>query len=236
VSRVMLRAEEGYELRPELAPPEADLVVLGNPTNPTSVLHPANPVRKLAAPGRVIVVDEAFADAVPGEPQSLSSDRATPGLLVLRSLTKTWALASRRAGYALGSADLLTRLSTGRPHWPVGTLNLEAVPACCEPPAVAEAEASAEFIAYHRRWLAGELAAIPGMRGCQPAHAPFLLVQVPDGPRVLTRLRAAGIAVRRCDIFPGLTPDHLRIAVRPPGQATVLLETLLVAVSGDAIV
>ena len=43
-------------------PDDADLVFVGNPTNPTSVLHPAAEIAKLARPGRVLVVDEAFAD------------------------------------------------------------------------------------------------------------------------------------------------------------------------------
>ena len=49
-----------YRLQPERVSGDADLVVLGNPTNPTSVLHPAEVVRALAQPGRVLVVDEAF--------------------------------------------------------------------------------------------------------------------------------------------------------------------------------
>ena len=54
-------------------PDEADLVVVGNPTNPTSVLHPREHILRLRRPGRVVVVDEAFADAVPGERESLAS-------------------------------------------------------------------------------------------------------------------------------------------------------------------
>ncbi|MGH3833597.1 MAG: Rv2231c family pyridoxal phosphate-dependent protein CobC, partial [Pseudonocardiaceae bacterium] len=122
--------DTAHRLRPERIPATADLVVLGNPTNPTSVLHPAELVRALARPGRVLVVDEAFADAVPGERQSLAADRDTPGLLVFRSLTKTWALPGLRAGYALGAPELLAQLAAPRPPWPVNTLALEAVRAC----------------------------------------------------------------------------------------------------------
>ncbi|EQD85670.1 hypothetical protein N599_13860, partial [Saccharopolyspora erythraea D] len=136
VTRVVLDAEDGYRLRPEAVPEEADLVVLGNPTNPTSVLHPAESIRALRRPGRVVVVDEAFADTVPGEPESLAGS-AEPGLLVIRSLTKMWGLPGLRAGYALGEPALLARLGQNRPHWPLGTLVLEAVRACLEPDAIA---------------------------------------------------------------------------------------------------
>jgi histidinol-phosphate aminotransferase len=59
-----------------------------------------------------------------------------------------------------------------------------------------------------------------------PSAANFLLLRVPDGPRVLAALSAAGIAVRRAGTFPGLGPDHLRVAVRPPADNRRLLDAL----------
>jgi histidinol-phosphate aminotransferase len=218
--------DAAHRLKPELIPFEADLVVLGNPTNPTSVLHPAEKVRALARPGRVLVVDEAFADAVPGERESLAADRTTPGVLVFRSLTKTWALPGLRAGYALGAPDLLARLAAPRPPWPVGTLVLEAVQVCSDAGAVAEAAAIAAQVVQHREWMAHQLAELPGVSVHQPAAAPFLLLRVPGGGRVRAALADAGIAVRRADTFPGLTADHLRVAVRPPEIAGLLVEAL----------
>ena len=206
-------------------PEAADLVVIGNPSNPTSELRRAREIAALARPGRVLVVDEAFMDAVPGEPESLAG-ADLPGLLVLRSLTKTWALPGLRAGYALGAPDLLTRLARHRPHWPVGTLTLEAVTACAQPHAVAEAEDAAVEMAAHREWLAERLNRIPGVRVYGPAAAPFLLLRVRDGERVRAGLRARGIAVRRGDTFPGLTTDHLRVAVREPARCADLLTAL----------
>ena len=97
VQRVLLSADDGFTLHPRQIPDRADLVLIGNPTNPTGVLHPADVLRRLLRPGRTVVVDEAFMDAVPGETQSLA-DATVPGLVVLRSLTKTWGLAGLRAG------------------------------------------------------------------------------------------------------------------------------------------
>ena len=124
--------ERPFRLSGAGIPEDADLVVIGNPTNPTSVLHRREELLKLRRPGRILVVDEAFADAVPGEPESLAGD-PLPDVLVLRSLTKTWALAGLRVGYALGSPEVLARLTAQRAHWPVGTLQLEAIAACCGP-------------------------------------------------------------------------------------------------------
>src|SRR3954468_3206332 len=126
VDRVILPESDGFRLDAALVPEDSELVFVGNPTNPTSVLHPADEIAKLARPGRVLVVDEAFADTtyrpgVAGEPESLASRRDLPGLVVLRSLTKTWALAGLRIGYLLGPADLLPRLAAAQPLWPVST-------------------------------------------------------------------------------------------------------------------
>jgi histidinol-phosphate aminotransferase len=235
VHRALTDAADGHRLHPDTVPDDADLVVIGNPTNPTSVLHPAATVRAMARPGRVLVVDEAFADSLPGEPQSLASDSETAGLLVLRSLTKTWALPGLRAGYVLGSPALLARLARPRPAWPVGTLGLVAVAACCAPEAVARAAADAAGLVHHRRWLVEALTGLPDVEVQLPASAPFLLLRVPDGPSVRSRLRADGIAVRRGDTFPGLTADHLRVAVRPPEQSRVLVEALRAALYGSGV-
>ena len=69
---VLLDAAAGFALDADTVPDDADLVIVGNPTNPTSVLHPESTLRALARPGRVLVVDEAFMDSVPGEHHSLA--------------------------------------------------------------------------------------------------------------------------------------------------------------------
>lgn len=214
VARVVLAAP--YVLDPALVPAEADLVVLGNPTNPTSVLHPEAALQALRRPGRLLVVDEAFMDAVVGEVGSLAG-AALPDVLVLRSLTKTFALAGLRAGYALGAPEVLARLGRTRAHWPLGTLALEAVVACSEPAGVAWAEAEAGVIAAERTHMEAGLQIAPG------AAAPFLLLRVDDGPTLRDALRSRGIAVRRGDTFPGLTPDHVRLAVRGRHDVVALL-------------
>ncbi len=192
-------------------PDDADLVVIGNPTNPTSVLHSRDDVLRLRRPGRILVVDEAFADAVPGEPESLAGD-SLPDVLVLRSLTKTWALAGLRVGYALGAPKLLARLTSRRPHWPVGTLQLAAIVACCAAEAVADAAADALRLAGLRDQMASGLSAVGAV--VIDGRAPFILFHHPDAEELRKGLGNKGIAIRRCDTFVGLGDRYLRAAVR----------------------
>ncbi|MDT5139573.1 MAG: histidinol-phosphate aminotransferase [Mycobacterium sp.] len=224
--------EPPFTLDAAAVPDDADLVVVGNPTNPTSVLHTRKQLLALRRPGRIVVVDEAFADSIPGEPQSLAGD-PLPDVLVLRSLTKTWALAGLRVGYALGAPDLLERLTAQRAHWPVGTLQLTAIAACCTQQAVAEAVAdAAQLVAVRAAMVAGlESVGVAVVDG----RAPFVLFSSPDAELIRNQLRDRGIAVRRCDTFVGLDGNYLRAAVRPEWSRMVesIGETLACVPSGS---
>lgn len=199
-------------------PDDADLVVVGNPTNPTGVLHRREDILALRRPGRLIVVDEAFADGIPGEAQTLASE-SLPDVLVLRSLTKTWSLAGLRVGYALGAPEVLARLTARRPHWPLGTLQLEAIAAGSSPEAIASADAAARRLAELRG------AMVAGLDGLGlhvvAGDAPFVLFRVPDAELMRKHLESKSIAVRRCDTFVGLPENYLRAAVRPEWPALV---------------
>jgi histidinol-phosphate aminotransferase len=203
--------EPPFSLDGVQVPDDADLVVVGNPTNPTSVLHTREQLLALRRPGRILVVDEAFADSVPGEPESLAGD-SLPDVLVLRSLTKTWSLAGLRVGYALGSPDVLARLTAQRAHWPVGTLQLTAIAACCAPQAVAEAVADAARLVALRAEMVAGLESLGAT--VVDGRAPFVLFRTPDADRIRKVLQNKGITVRRCDTFVGLDEHYLRAAVR----------------------
>jgi histidinol-phosphate aminotransferase len=60
-----------------------------------------------------------------------------------------------------------------------------------------------------------------------------VLIRVPDGDRVRRALREGGWAVRRGDTFPGLSPDHLRIAVRDPATSRAFAAALAAVLAGD---
>ncbi|MGW0596382.1 Rv2231c family pyridoxal phosphate-dependent protein CobC [Streptomyces sp. NPDC002776] len=228
VDRVLLRAEDGFRLDPAAVPGDADLVVVGNPTNPTSVLHPASSLAELARPGRTLVVDEAFMDAVPGEREALAGRTDVPGLVVLRSLTKTWGLAGLRIGYVLAAPETIAELERAQPLWPVSTPALAAAEACVEPRALAEAAHAAHRITADRAHLVAGLREFTsaGLRLTEPAEGPFVLVRLPGAAAVRGGLRELGFAVRRGDTFPGLDEEWLRLAVRDRATADSFLRAL----------
>jgi len=229
VERVILT--EPFRLDPARVPTDADLVMLGNPTNPTSICHPAEAVAALARPGRVLVVDEAFAETVhvpgaAGEAASLSHRRDLPGLVVVRSLTKTWGLAGLRIGYLLAPPDLVRRLASAQPLWAVSTPALAAAVVCSAPVAVAEERRIAAALAADRSHLVAGLRTLPGVTVAGEPASSFVLVRVDGALAVRAALRESGFAVRRGDTFPGLGPDYLRIAVRDPATSDAFLAAL----------
>ncbi|WUF51430.1 Rv2231c family pyridoxal phosphate-dependent protein CobC [Streptomyces sp. NBC_00483] len=228
VGRVLLREEDGFRLDPALVPHDADLVVVGNPTNPTSVLHPADALTRLARPGRFLVVDEAFMDAVPGERESLAGRTDVPGLVVLRSLTKTWGLAGLRVGYVVAEPEVVAALERAQPLWPVSSPALVAAQACVSARGVAEAADAAVAVAADREYLVGLLRGLAsyGVSVAGPAEGPFVLVRIPGAGSVRERLRGIGFAVRRGDTFPGLGPDWVRLAVRDRGTCDSFVAAL----------
>ncbi len=230
-TRVVLQATQSFRLDPERVPDDADLVIIGNPTNPTGVLHPAAVIASLARPGRVLCVDEAFMDAVPRQRETMIN-QSRPGLVVLRSLTKTWGLAGLRAGYVVSDPELVAAMRRQQPPWSVSTPALAVIEACLTREARAIAEAAAVEIGDHRRVLLEGLAGV-GLPAAGRPETPFVLVDTsawragpPGGVR--QALREQGFAVRRGESFPGLGPDWIRIAVRDPQTSRALLKALVV--------
>ncbi len=220
--RHLLDARTGFTLDPHLVP-AADLVVVGNPTNPTAVLHTADTLMKLSA--GVLVVDEAFMDAVPDQSESLIAADMT-GQLVLRSLTKTWAIAGIRAGYVVGDPALIRLIAAQQPPWSVSTPAAAAMVACCRAERATEAAAVSREAAQCRRDLVKRLHGI-GLNTVEGA-APFVLLDTaPISTNSLRQpLAELGFAVRRGETFPGLGPTWLRLAVRTPEQHQQLVQEL----------
>ena len=224
-----------FDLPPAAAPEPGTALVLGNPCNPTSRLYSPAEILDFGAGAEALVVDEAFMDmTAAGEPCSLAGARV-PGVVVLRSFTKTWSLAGLRVGYAVGDPRLLERLAARQGHWHLGTPQLRAL-------GVATSEAGEDWVAAERARMhaerdemAHELAAA-GIGIVADPQAPFFLVTAPQGVRTAdfhSALVSRGVAVRRCESFPGLAqpetpggavgPGYFRLAVRPPEQVERLI-------------
>jgi threonine-phosphate decarboxylase len=205
------------------------LVWLCAPNNPTGDALDSPAAAELlaatATAGGVLVVDEAYADLLlDGEPPDLTPLLAGPHgarLLLLRSLTKGYALAGLRLGYLLARPEALAAPRRLRPPWTVNALAQAA--------GLAALAADDDLLARDRarltatkRWLVAAL----GRAGypVAPGRTNWLLVEVGDAAGVRRKLLTRGLLVRDCASF-GL-PAHIRVAVRRPGECRRLVAVL----------
>jgi len=210
VRRVARRREGGFGWDPtSLEDLEGvSIVFLCNPNNPTGDALGYGEVLEVAArveeAGAVLVVDEAFADFVPGISVAAMVDG---GLWVTRSFTKFFAIPGLRLGCLV--CDDAGRVQALQPSWPVN-----AVAAAAGISAVMNrgfAEASVAEVTRLRKDLFEALEALAGLEPF-PGAANFLLVRGPDG--LPERLARRGVLVRGCGPFDGLGPEYFRVAVR----------------------
>jgi threonine-phosphate decarboxylase len=210
-----------------------NLLILGNPGNPTGRLYPLSVVeavyRLCQAEGCFLVLDEAFMDfCEEGSAKHYAAER--DGILVLRSLTKFYALPGVRIGYAIGNASIIALLSLCREPWSVNTPAQAAGLASLADSGYAAA--TRKLILSERERLFDGLAAIPGLSPF-PSAANYLLVEVVRGPSAIElgeRLLAMLILIRCCANFTGLDDRFFRIAVRSRVENDRILGALAAAV------
>jgi histidinol-phosphate/aromatic aminotransferase/cobyric acid decarboxylase-like protein len=226
VTRLILDQKDGFALDPSRVPADADLVVVGNPTNPTSRLHPRASILALLRPGRLVVVDEAFMDVARGGGDSVLQDAiACEGLVVIRSLTKTFGLAGIRVGYLVGSSDVIAECALTQPHWSVNSLAVAAAVACAGTQGQEHTRTVRRELAL---WLSDLVTRLTeaGLDVVPEPAGPFVLVHHRHAGRLRDGMRRRGFALRRGDTFPGLGPQWLRIAAREPAMTDALLAAL----------
>jgi threonine-phosphate decarboxylase len=221
---------DGYTLAAPLDPQGADLVFVANPASPSGVALEPTRLLELARPvfeaGARLVVDEAFVDFCP-QFSLLPYLADHPGLIIMRSFTKFYAIPGLRLGYLLAEPGLLADLAKRQEPWSVGSLAQAAGSAC-----LAEddyVERSREVVAREREFLSQGLAALGGMK-VFPSQANYLLVKLSKPGARAANLRAAlepqGILIRDASNFVGLDQAHVRLAVRGHADNERLLAAL----------
>ena len=210
-----------------------ETVFLGQPNNPTGLLFDADAFRRFAAlhPATLFVVDEAFADFIDGY-ESLAANVA-PNVVVLKSLTKFYAVPGLRLGFAAAPADLAAQIRRHVPPWSVNTL-AQAVGVAM----LADEDYAARTRAYvreQRETLVRELSRLPGLH-IYPGAANFLLVRLTQpeasAAALADRLLKNGIAIRTFTPDQHLDDRFFRIAVRTGEENARLIAALTEAGAG----
>ena len=225
-----LRTEKGYDqanrsihdAANDLRQAAPDVVFVCNPNNPTGHALTLSELETLysAAPSALWIMDEAYAEFM--QPPLTSAAWVERGnWLILRSMTKDYALGGVRLGYVIGVPSLIKPLQMAQSPWNVNTF---AQLAGC----VSLREGLAwrdETLAKLRNDTTHFQEQLRGI-GYQPLHTTvnYFLVPVPSAHTLRQALLARRLVVRDCTSF-GL-PHFIRIATQLPETNQRLLEAL----------
>jgi threonine-phosphate decarboxylase len=194
-----------------------DLVFICNPANPTGALIPKDDIEAIIAlcqqSGTFLVLDEAFVDFCEDESAKDLIVRY-PRAVLLRSMTKFFAIPGLRLGYAIGAPETIEAISSFQDPWSVNTAAQVAGVASLKDRDYCERSRS--YIAEERERLAAGLAGFPWLK-VYPSRANYLLAELTNGMPVAalrSRLMAKGILIRDCSNFQGLDERFFRVAVR----------------------
>ncbi len=204
----------------------ADMAFFCNPGNPSGAVLPRQEVLELASHARenkcVLVVDEAFVDFCPEHSVLGEQGQAGEYLVVLRSLTKFYALAGLRVGFASMPPQIMKAVLKHKEPWSVNVLaERAAMTALGETGFVRR---SRDYVRRERGLLKRKLEAL-GFR-VYPSEANYLLMETTAVDRLIGGLLKRGILVRDCSDFRGLVKKHLRVAVRTRKENSLLLEAM----------
>lgn len=227
-----------YGIEPQPVPLDADFrvrvadyrrgnggIVLPNPNAPTGIALPLSELTQLLEgnPGSVVVIDEAYVDF--GAESAVTLVDRFPQLLVVRTLSKSAALAGLRVGFAMGHTSLIEALNVVKDSfnsYPLDRLALAGAQAAIEDDG--HLQALAERIAASRQWLVQQL---DGMGfDCLPSSANFLFVRHASARAadLFSALRERRFLVRH--FKQPRIDNHLRITIGTQAECEALVDAL----------
>lgn len=207
--------------------PEIRLVFACSPGSATGAAIPPGVLRKLAqvTAGRAIfVVDEALVEYSPAD-TAVGLLAEFPHVVILRTLSKAFALAGLRCGFVLGSPEVIGVLSRLLPPHAVPTPTAEVALRALAPESVARMRRRAVACVMRRCALEVALEDAPGVEAVFPSSANFLLAEFADARAVFEGLLARGIVTRDVSREPTLA-QCLRITTGTEKENRRLLEAV----------
>jgi len=209
---------------------QPNVLFLASPNNPTGLVSPHRMLLRVSAFCEErdidLIVDESFIEFTT-EPSLMTLATHRRHLLVVRSLTKSFALAGLRIGYLVAGRSRVEELAHRMEPWSVNTLALSAAAASILDTNYIQKARS--LIQREREYLSRELPQL-GWLHPYPSSANFLLARIraryTTAPALERMLAARNVLVRDASDFRGLDNQYLRFAVRQRRENRRLLAEL----------
>jgi len=223
-----LREENGFAMQPDgfvSAMNGCDMAFLCNPNNPTGNLLRKAEVLEIAEAAKnskcFLVVDEAFIDFV-SDDSVVREVQNNPYLIVLRSLTKFYAMAGLRVGYGVFNEAVIERIKEFKEPWTVNNLAQHSAVA-----AIGDTQyikATMDLMRREKKYLENGFKDIGIMFFASEAN--FYLIKLNPAQDVCNKLKEKGILARDCSNFKGLDRSYIRVAVKSDKENQRLIQEL----------
>lgn len=216
------------ELRPSL--PSADALFLCNPNNPTGIQYPISTILSIIEECEkqncFVILDEAFYDFLVNYQSYIPYINKFSNLIIIRSLTKMFAIPGLRLGYLVATPDIIAEISRLQPHWSINTIALMAGELCIQ---------NKEFIKKSQVYIWEERERLYTFFNQKkfeitPSQVNFYLLRDPflkNQFSLFEFLLHKGIIPRHTFNFPGLEGKWLRFAIKSKQENSALMEVLL---------
>ncbi|MBI5573560.1 MAG: threonine-phosphate decarboxylase [Elusimicrobia bacterium] len=213
--------------------PKIDLIFLCNPNNPTGFVFSKEELLTLIKNCRrynvTLVIDEAFIDFVKDADNLTMVKIAakSSNIIVLRSLTKFFAIPGLRVGYLVGNKKIIKNISKFQIPWSVNCFGQLVGKEVIKDSSYIKQ--TREYILKEKEIFFKKLEMVTGLKPYPPS-ANFILCQLTtnkfNSDKLTDLLGKKGILIRNCSNFRGLNNKFFRVAVRKRDENFLLINEL----------
>ena len=203
----------------------AKIIFIANPNNPTGTFLPGDALYQFlrGLPANILVLlDEAYNEYLPVECRydSVSWLREFPNLIISRTFSKAYGLASLRVGYALGNPQVVDMINRVRQPFNVNSVAQAAAVA-----ALQDTDFVQQAFALNQRGMVQITYGLSKL-GLEyiPSFGNFVSFKIADAMRVYRRLLELGVIVRPIANYD--MPEYLRVSIGLETQNEKFLSAL----------
>ena len=203
------------------------VIFLCTPNNPTGTVITDDLVEQLCevCPDTLIAVDEAYEEFSTTDSYIPKIDEYH-NLIVMRTLSKAYALAGVRGGVAIADPRVIALMLKVLPPYPIARPVEKAILAALSPAAMSTHAARLEEWLSERERMFNELQNSPFIIKVWPSEANFLLIDVKDDEALMRELARRQVKIRDYRS----TTGHMRISIGSPEENTTALQAFGVGV------
>ncbi len=204
------------------------VIFLCTPNNPTGTIIKDDLVEQLCErfPNTLIAVDEAY-EEFSSTQSYIPKCENYPNLVVMRTLSKAYALAGVRAGVAIADPRVIGLMLKVLPPYPIARPVEKAILAALSPAAMSTHAARMDEWLEQRERMLTQLQTSPFIKKVWPSEANFLLIDVQDDEVLMRELARRQVKIRDYRNATG----HMRISIGSPEENTIALAAFGVTVA-----